>query len=246
MEEINMQNGIAGKVIIFVLCLFILTSCGTQGKIIEKDRADSSGFSADQFMSPSMQYRPGVRWWWPGAAADTGDLLTQIDYLADNGFGAVEIVAFNKNFISSIPGDTRTYGYKELPDSDQDPDIEKYDSEEYYAQLEAVIKHAAERGIIVDLNAGSGYDAGDDSVSLENGMGNMALGRKTITISENTVEQTVDIPVPEPLISSLYIVESEGAPFARWYDESKQLNAVIIARIVSTEGAELIAGNVFF
>ena len=33
-----------------------------------------------------MNYRPGVRWWWPGGAVDEETLKKEIDYLAENGY----------------------------------------------------------------------------------------------------------------------------------------------------------------
>src|SRR6478609_6127842 len=60
--------------------------------------SDKDSIVPATFAAPRIEYRPGVRWWWPGNAASTEDLLAQLDYLHDNGFGAVEIVAFNKEF----------------------------------------------------------------------------------------------------------------------------------------------------
>lgn len=60
----------------------------------------TSAIDPTQFAEPGVDFRPGVRWWWPGNAASQEDLLAQVDYLHENGFGAVEIVAFSKGFLT--------------------------------------------------------------------------------------------------------------------------------------------------
>src|SRR5688500_14340178 len=55
------------------------------------DARDASMFSVAQFRQPDMSYRPGVRWWWSGGAVETSELVRQVRYLADNGFGYAEI-----------------------------------------------------------------------------------------------------------------------------------------------------------
>ncbi|MBQ7370710.1 MAG: hypothetical protein IJW67_02305, partial [Blautia sp.] len=199
-----------------------------------------SSISAEEFALPSIQYRPGVRWWWPGGAAKTEDLIAQIEYLAENNFGAVEINPFNNGYVMT-----------EAAQEDIE-NILNYDNPEYYEKLKAVVAAAAEKGITVDLNIGSGYCASDDSVQQEDTMGNMGLGRTTITVSEEEVGTELTEAVPEVEISALYLTQL--MPFiyqyvapdgleGTWTGTNATLEAVIISKIVSTEGPEIIAAD---
>ncbi|WP_047833800.1 hypothetical protein [Robinsoniella sp. RHS] len=60
-------------------------------EVLNAKAAAGSVISSEEFKQPGMDYRPGVRWWWPGGAVDETELQTEIDYLAANGFGYVEI-----------------------------------------------------------------------------------------------------------------------------------------------------------
>lgn len=199
-----------------------------------------SSISAEEFALPSIQYRPGVRWWWSGGAAKTEDLIAQIEYLAENNFGAVEINPFNNGYVMA-----------EAAQEDIE-NILNYDNPEYYEKLKAVVAAAAEKGITVDLNIGSGYCASDDSVQQEDTMGNMGLGRTTITVSEEEVGTELTEAVPEVEISALYLTQL--MPFiyqyvapdgleGTWTGTNATLEAVIISKIVSTEGPEIISAD---
>lgn len=72
-------------------------------EVLNVQAAAASAISSEEFMQPGMDYRPGVRWWWPGGAVDETELQTEIDYLAANGFGYVEINPFGK--IEAVNGD---------------------------------------------------------------------------------------------------------------------------------------------
>ena len=206
----------------------------------EGTELNESAINAAEFAEPGMEYRPGVRWWWPGGAAKTEDLIAQIEYLAENNFGTVEINPFNNGFV--------------MTDAVQEDleNILNYDTPEYYKKLKAVVAAAAEKGITVDLNIGSGYCASDDSVQQEDTMGNMGLGRTTISVAEDGVgtELTQDVPPVE--ISSLYLTQLTPFVYAycapngtegTWTGTNAKLQAVIISKIVSTEGANIIDPN---
>ncbi len=51
------------------------------------------------------------------------------------------------------------------------------------------------KGIVVDLNMGSGWNANSQDVTYEESMGNMALGRTTLTGAE--AKSAVEIPAAE-------------------------------------------------
>ena len=58
---------------------------------------------------PGKTYRPGVRWWWSGGAVETSVLGEQLEYLAGNGFGYVEINPFGKALPADDPAVKEVY-----------------------------------------------------------------------------------------------------------------------------------------
>jgi hypothetical protein len=200
-----------------------------------------SAIDPAEFAEPGIDYRPGVRWWWPGNAASEEDLLAQVEYLHDNGFGAVEIVAFSKGFLTGT-GTTAGYIYDGASlgyDVDQ---ILSYESDEYFDKLDAVIERANELGIVVDLNVGSGYLASDDSIEVSESQSNLALGRATVsyegaegftvTSGEMSVEGPGTLGIPEVEVSPFYASELFGFDFGVWSPEDVHLNAVVVAPVL--------------
>lgn len=226
----------------------VLASCGLAvGPAALGAQAEpraASAIAAEQFAQPAIDFRPGVRWWWPGNAASQEDLLAQVDYLHDNGFGAVEIVAFAKDFLT---GDGTTTGtIYDGADLGYDLDsILSYESPEYFAKLDAVIARANELGITVDLNMGSGYLANDDSVSLEDSQPTLALGRSTVRVADdgsvsvvaggiaaNRDGATLTLGIPGPEASPLFASEKFGFNFGEWDPAGIRLTAVMLAPVV--------------
>lgn len=203
------------------------------------------------FAAPPIEYRPGVRWWWPGNAASTEDLLAQLDYLHENGFGAVEIVAFSKEFypngVSGNIYDAAGRGY----DSEA---VLGYETPEYFAKLDAVVKRANKLGITVDLNIGSGYLASDDSVDASESQSNLALGRATVkfdgttlTVASGDIDAALSsgnaqIGIPAAEASPFYASQKSGFDFGIWSDEDVKLSAVVLAPITAA-GAALTRNN---
>lgn len=217
-----------------------------------------AGVDLAAFADPSIDFRPGVRWWWPGNAASKEDLLDQVDYLHDNGFGAVEIVAFSKGFLTSASATSQprysgyVYDAREGYDREQ---IEGYESPEYFDKLDAVVERANELGITVDLNIGSGYLASDDSIDIADSQNNLALGRATVRrdgsgdvtvesgdITVSTSPGGVEVGIPDAEASPFYGSEKFGFDFGVWSPDDVRLTAVTLAP-VSDVGAPLTQNN---
>src|SRR5271157_1752826 len=61
----------------------------------------------NEFRNPGKQYRPMVRWWWPGADVADKELEREIGLLDAAGFGGAEIQPF-------VTFDTRTLPKEEV------------------------------------------------------------------------------------------------------------------------------------
>ena len=48
-------------------------------------------FNINNFQTPSLEFAPFARWWWPGNYVTKEELKREINLFADNRFGGVEI-----------------------------------------------------------------------------------------------------------------------------------------------------------
>lgn len=239
-----------------LMAFVMLLTIGSTGLTAFADGGDTGGtgiysegtaFDAADFLEPDFEYRPGVRWWWPGNAASTEDLKKQVDYLVDNGFGVVEIVGFTG---SSFLAKTGTYGENarqpyyaidEYDDATLDA-VFGWDTPAFYAKLKTVVEYCNEKGIVVDLNMGSGYDANDTGLKLEESAASMALGRSTLdSLTAGTA--VTDITVPAVEAGMIFGTEAQGGVMGDWDADLAHLNAVIVAEIISTTGNATLTGR---
>ena len=92
--------------------------------------------------------RPGTRWWWMGSAVDKENLRWNLDEYARAGIGAVEI--------------TPLYGVQ----GNEAHEL-RFLSPEWMQALRDVQEIAAEKGIEVDMNNGTGWPFGGPEVPIE-------------------------------------------------------------------------------
>lgn len=191
--------------------VYLLMTCIALGMLpvaLAEGTAVPSEITAEAFRTPDVQYRPGVRWWW-ALGAETEDLVSQVDYLADNFFGTAEIISFNAGFVTGQEGTA----FK--PSSAEDtlyPDARlfSYETPEFYEKLEAVIAEAAKKGVIVDLSMGTGYEANSTFVKPEESMEQMALGIVELTVAADQVGQAVEVAIPDYARSEIYTTYANG------------------------------------
>jgi len=111
-------------------------------------------FDAAVFKSPPVDYAPFTRWWWPGNDVTQPELLREVNLLADNGFGGVEIQPFVR-------------GMNQNPKADELARIQSWDSPGYYENIRAVLAQARQRGLTVDMSDGSGWSTGGSHLTAE-------------------------------------------------------------------------------
>jgi len=111
-------------------------------------------FDIASFQSPSLQFAPFARWWWPGNAVTKEELQREINLFADNHFGGVEIQPMNL----FVPGSQEVRAR-----------ATSWDTPEYYANVIAVMEEARKRGLIVDMTDGSGWPPGGPHLAVDDG-----------------------------------------------------------------------------
>ena len=103
---------------------------------------------AQSWPSPTLEAKPGTRWWWLGSAVDRENLQWTMQQYADHGIGAVEI--------------TPIYGVQ----GNQANNI-PYLSDQWMNMLREVQANGHKMGIEVDMATGTGWPFGGPWVPLE-------------------------------------------------------------------------------
>jgi hypothetical protein len=209
-RRIKRQVALATAAVIGIIPAIIATTSAPHADAA----TTASAFSATQWTNPGMQYRPGVRWWWPGGAVDDTVIDQQLNYLSSHGFGYVEINPFGA---TPVPGD--------------EAKVMDIYTPTFYEHLEHAIATADKLGITVDLNMGSGWNANGPSVTAADGMGNMGLGQSTV--SGATLKQG-SISIPALAKSQQYTATSTFPAMAK-------LEGVLVAK--KTGNGPTITGN---
>ena len=204
------------KIAAAILCASMVMNLGGGLPVLASEEGNTGiGIELTEFANPSKEYQPGVRWWWPGGAVEKETLKKEIDYLAENNFGYVEINPFYLS--QALEGDEETAKSIYTP--------------EFYELLDYAVGYCEEKGITVDLNMGSGWNANSQYVTYEETMGNMALGRVTVTAEE--LRNGVDIPEAE---RSVFYVGDDAR--GEWQDESVKLQGILVAELTGETGTE--------
>ena len=110
--------------------------------------AFSLNLSAQDWPVTNTEAKPGTRWWWLGSAVDKDNLTYNIQEYAKTGMGTLEI--------------TPIYGVQNNEANDLN-----YLSSEWMEMLKHTQAVAAESGINIDMNNGTGWPFGGPDVSLD-------------------------------------------------------------------------------
>jgi len=133
---------------LIVSCACILSASTIFG--VTPASVERQDLSIDQiyqgFKSPPSEARPFVRWWWNNDQVEKGEILRELDLIKAAGMGGVEI-----NPIAGREG-PRVSKAKVLT----------WRSKEWDSMLHVACKGAKERGLTVDLIAGSGWPFGGE------------------------------------------------------------------------------------
>ena len=117
---------------------------------------------AQSWPSPTLEAKPGTRWWWLGSAVDRENLQWTMQQYADHGIGAVEI--------------TPIYGVQ-----GNQPNNIPYLSDQWMNMLREVQANGHKMGIEVDMATGTGWPFGGPWVPLEESACKVIFVEKDIT-----------------------------------------------------------------
>ena len=126
------------------LCLF----CAVASASIS---AQTGAAVAQQFRNPAKDYRPMVRWWWPGGDVNDTELRREVDLLDQANFGGGEIQPFN---IGLDP---------KMPEAAQKR-VDDYLTPAFFAHMKAALEEARTKGMWLDYTFGSGWPFGGAKV----------------------------------------------------------------------------------
>ncbi len=187
-------------------------------------------FDPSRFPDPGREFGPMTRWWWPGADVDEAELEREVALLAENGFAGVEIQPF-------------TMGLNAEAESSERERVMSWDSEDYYRKLRGVLDAAAEHGLIVDLNGGSGWPTGGPQIALEDNFRTLLFREARVRGGD---EVLIELEPPDPPLSSylsLALAGTLGAePRGMHFPDAAQMVAVSAARVVDDQRSRWVWG----
>lgn len=136
--------------------------------------------SREVFRAPPVEYRPWVRWWWPGNDVEEAEIRREIGVMDSAGIGGAEIQAF-------------TCGLDPKALAEVQDRVLSFGSPSYYRHLLAAVEEADRRGMRIDVTLGSGWPFGGSHITRD-------LGLRTLLWNEVDVRgnKTVEIKIPPP------------------------------------------------
>ncbi len=139
------------KMLILFFISVIVAACGPSPCMgVNPESMDRQGLSIKQiyegFKTPPPHARPFVRWWWNNDQVEKDELLRELDVLRNAGLGGVEI-----NPIACNPSSGQSKAK-----------VLTWRSREWDQMLHVACQGAKQRGMIVDMIAGSGWPFGGE------------------------------------------------------------------------------------
>ncbi|MHA1340577.1 MAG: glycosyl hydrolase [Promethearchaeota archaeon] len=127
-------------------------------------------FEIESFKEPSMEYKPLIRWWWPGLAVERDEIKKEIELMKWAGFGGFEIQPF---LIGGSGGEPKEKAHRMAP--------HPY----YYDILYYVLEEASKLNMRVDLNIGSSWPPGGTFIDKEKSLKTLLVGTTIIKIKKD-------------------------------------------------------------
>ncbi len=175
------------------------------------------------WQTPGAEFRPWVRWWWPGNDVEPAEIARELSSLAEQGFGGVELQAFDA---ALDPGADEAELQKRR----------SVDTAAYFANVKEMLAKAHDAGLGVDMTFGSGWPTARTDIELSDSMQMLVWGEATV---EGGGPRTVNIPPPvKPAFYEFSdMAAAFGEPMAEWLPGEAVLTAVLAARVTGGERA---------
>lgn len=201
-----MSYGIVPAVLILCACVGFGVGCGSGGPTLDWDQWDS----------PSVEYRPWVRWWWPGNDVEDEEITREVALLANNFFGGAELNSFN----AALDWDADEAELARRLD---------WGSELFWSRVRLAAETAAYNGIQIDLNVGSGWPVGGSHVTVGDSMKTLLWSEAVVT-GPGAVNLEFQVPGQDPFYEVAVLAESIGEPMARYLPDECHVIEVVAAK----------------
>jgi len=145
----------------------------------------------NEFRNPAKQYRPMVRWWWPGTAVTDKEIVREMGILDAAGFGGAEIQPF-------VTFDSKTLSPEVAAR------VNDYATPAFFQHVKAATDAAKSRGMWIDYTFGSGWPFGG-GLAITPELAAIELRFEDTTVSgPKAFSAKLDIPQWKPgLIASM-------------------------------------------
>ncbi len=147
-----------------------------------------------EWPTPSLDARPGTRWWWMGSAVDADNLTLNLERYAKAGMGSVEI--------------TPIYGVQ-----DNESRELSFLSPEWMQMLQHTESEAARLGMQVDMNTGTGWPFGGPEVTIDDAACKLFVNEYDMTGGQQVslkVEYRDPKQAPYPKLERLMAFSDQG------------------------------------
>lgn len=133
------------------------------------------------FSLPTKATAPRFRWWWPNGEVDIDEIRREVQQVAENGFGGLEVA----NVHHSVPGEVL--------------DVENlgWGSPQWIAALEAALEAGAEHGVEIDVTLGPSWPAAIPTITPQDPAALVELVHGQV---ELTAGQRISDELPEPVV----------------------------------------------
>ena len=142
--------------------------------------------SAQQWPTPTLEVKPGTRWWWLGSAVDKENIQWTMQQYASHGIGAVEITP-----LYGVQGNEQTGGTFQWGKNID------YLSDQWMEMLRYVQAQGQQQGIEIDMATGTGWPFGGPWVPLEESACKVVWRELSLDNRQNAPIVDADLSVSE-------------------------------------------------
>lgn len=196
---------------IAALACAVLAACGSGTR-------EDAAFPWYAFLEPPAEYRPWVRWWWPGGDVDPDELAREVDLLVAQGFGGAEIQALDAA-LDPAPADPDALARRRA-----------FDTPAFWASVTSALQAARVAGLTVDLTLGTGWPTGGAHVAAADSMQTLLYSEDAVA-GPATIDLALDGPDPTPFYTLAEFAAQIGEPLARDLTAQARLVAVVAGRV---------------